>query len=75
MPPLVDIFLPHYQGAVFIEKAVGSLMAQTHEHWRLTMVDDASRAGGAQSIIGDFTATQGPVMRETGSQPHSPEFS
>jgi glycosyltransferase involved in cell wall biosynthesis len=50
MPPLVDIFLPHYRGARFIEKAVGSLMAQTHEHWRLTVVDDASEDDSVETV-------------------------
>ena len=43
--PGVDVLLPYYRGATYIERALASLRAQSYQHWRLTVVDDHSNDG------------------------------
>jgi len=42
MPGLVSIIMPAYNTAAYITRAVESVLAQTHTHWELIIVDDAS---------------------------------
>lgn len=40
--PVVDIFLPTYNGEKYLSNAVESVLFQTYPSWRLTIVDDHS---------------------------------
>ena len=42
MTPLVSIVMPVYNGKLFIEKAVKSVLNQTYHHWELVIVNDGS---------------------------------
>lgn len=46
----VSIILPTYNGAVFIEKAIQSVTAQTYTNWELLVIDDGS-IDDTQSIV------------------------
>lgn len=39
---LVTILMPAYNGATYLQKAIDSVLAQTHAHWELIIVDDGS---------------------------------
>jgi glycosyltransferase involved in cell wall biosynthesis len=45
MPKRVDIILPNYNKAEYIEECLDSLQAQTHENWRCIVVDGYSDDG------------------------------
>ena len=38
----VDVLMPVYNAAPYIEQAIGSIVSQTHENWRLLIQDDGS---------------------------------
>ena len=38
----VSVIMPAYNNAPFIGAAIESVLAQTHPHWELLIVDDAS---------------------------------
>ncbi len=40
--PLVSIIMPVFNGAEWIKTAVTSIIEQTHEHWELIVIDNAS---------------------------------
>ncbi|MBV6406281.1 MAG: hypothetical protein GFGODING_03066 [Flavobacteriales bacterium] len=40
--PLVSIIMPAYNAEPFIGQAIASVIAQTHSHWELIIVDDGS---------------------------------
>ncbi len=40
--PLISVVMPVYNGAAMLDRAVGSLVAQTFHDWELLAVDDAS---------------------------------
>ncbi len=42
MNPLVSVILPSFNTALFIDKALDSLLAQTYTNWEALVVDDAS---------------------------------
>ncbi|MBV7485438.1 glycosyltransferase family 2 protein [Bordetella sp. BOR01] len=46
-PPGVSIVMPAYNAQRFIGAAIESVLAQTHTHWQLIVVDDASDDGTA----------------------------
>lgn len=39
----VDVILPTWDGARFVSEALESVLAQTHQDWHLTAIDDGSR--------------------------------
>lgn len=39
---LVSIIMPCYNSARYIDEAVNSVLAQTHENWELLICDDGS---------------------------------
>ena len=41
-PDRVDVLMPVYNAAPYIEQAIGSIVSQTHENWRLLIQDDGS---------------------------------
>ena len=43
--PAVSVILPTYNRAYCLDRAVGSLLAQTFEDWELILVDDGSTDG------------------------------
>ena len=40
--PFVDVILPNYNKAQFLEEAINSVTAQTYENWHLYIIDDHS---------------------------------
>lgn len=54
MHRLVSIILPVYNGALFIQSAVDSVIHQTHTDWELLIIDDGSRDNTAD-ILKSFT--------------------
>lgn len=54
--PLVSIVIPCYKQAHYLKDSVGSVLAQTHQHWELIIVDDGSpddTAVAAQQLINE----------------------
>jgi hypothetical protein len=46
----VDVVMPVRDGGALLEEAVEALRAQTHERWRLLLVDDGSTDGAAERL-------------------------
>ena len=40
--PLVTVVMPAYNAAAYIDEAIASVLAQTHQNWELLIADDAS---------------------------------
>lgn len=55
--PRVSIFMPTFEHARFIARAIESLLAQSLPHWELIIVDDGSCDGTAQ-VIGPYLCDQ-----------------
>ena len=58
--PLVDVILPNYNKAEFLEEAINSVISQTYKNWHLYIVDDHSNDNSAEVIdkfldIGNIT--------------------
>lgn len=54
-PPLVSIVIPVYNGAAFLADAIRSVLAQTYQHFDLTIVDNRS-TDGTRAIAQEFAA-------------------
>jgi glycosyltransferase involved in cell wall biosynthesis len=48
--PLVSVYMPVYNAALYLEEAVESVLSQTYKNIELIMVDDASTDGSAKII-------------------------
>lgn len=48
----VSIIMPAYNAEEWIGKAIDSVIAQTHQHWELLIVDDGSSDRTAQKVSG-----------------------
>jgi glycosyltransferase involved in cell wall biosynthesis len=59
--PLVSIVTPVYNGAEYLAECVESVLAQTYENWRYTIVDNAS-TDATPKIAGEF-ARRDPRIR------------
>ena len=53
---LVSVIMPAYNSAAFIAEAIRSVLQQTHQHWELLIIDDASQ-DDTVSFIEKFQAT------------------
>jgi len=51
---LVDVILPNYNKAKFLEEAIGSVVAQTYKNWHLYIIDDNS-TDNSKKIIDKFS--------------------
>ena len=51
--PFVDIILPNYNKAEFLEEAINSVITQTYKNWHLYIIDDHS-ADNSLEIINKF---------------------
>ena len=49
--PFVDIILPNYNKAEFLEESINSILNQTYKNWRIIYVDDASTDNTYQQVI------------------------
>ena len=52
--PLVDIILPNYNKAEFLEEAINSVITQTYKNWHLYIIDDNS-SDNSEKIIDKFS--------------------
>ena len=50
----VDIILPNYNKAEFLEETINSVILQTYKNWKLFIVDDCSK-DNSLSIINKFS--------------------
>jgi glycosyltransferase involved in cell wall biosynthesis len=48
--PRISVVLPTHNGAKFLDRAIGSVVAQTWQDWELLVVNDGSTDGTAQKI-------------------------
>jgi glycosyltransferase involved in cell wall biosynthesis len=48
--PSISVVLPTYNGARFLDQAIGSVVAQSWKDWELLVVNDASTDGTTQKI-------------------------
>ena len=48
--PFVDVVLPNYNKAEFLEEAINSVITQTYKNWHLYIVDDHSNDNSAKVI-------------------------
>ncbi len=53
-PTTVSILLPAYNARAIVERAIDSVLAQTHRDWELIVVDDASSDGTAEAIMARY---------------------
>ena len=69
MPILVTVIICVYNGEAYIERAIKSILAQTHEKIQLLIIDDGSTDGTAK-IIDDFASADARIeiihQRNTG---------
>ena len=47
---LVDVILPNYNKAEFLEEAINSVINQTYKNWHLYIVDDHSNDNSVKVI-------------------------
>ena len=52
--PFVDVILPNYNKAEFLEEAINSVINQTYKNWHLYIIDDHSNDNSSE-IIGKFS--------------------
>ena len=52
--PLVDVILPNYNKAEFLEEAINSVISQTYKNWHLYIIDDNS-TDNSKKIIDKFS--------------------
>lgn len=53
MEDLISIVIPVYNGAQYLEKCLGSLQAQSYQHWEAIFVDDSS-TDNSYEMLQDF---------------------
>ena len=51
--PSVDVILPNYNKAKFLEEAINSVVNQTYKNWHLYIVDDCS-SDESKKVIDKF---------------------
>lgn len=49
-PGLVSIVMPTFNGTRYLDEAIASCLAQTHDRWELVIVDDASTDDAASAL-------------------------
>jgi glycosyltransferase involved in cell wall biosynthesis len=52
--PLVSIIIPTYKRPGLLERAIGSVLAQTYTHWEIVVVDDNGAASPAREATESF---------------------
>lgn len=53
--PLVSIVMPAYNAARWIAQSIGSVLAQSYQHWELIVVDDGS-TDATPAVVDDYSA-------------------
>jgi glycosyltransferase involved in cell wall biosynthesis len=66
MDPKVTVIMPVYNGELYVEEAVASLLAQSFRDWELIIVDDGSVDSTAQ-ILETFTDQRIHIIRQKNS--------
>ena len=60
-PPLVTLIVPVFNVAAYLPRCVESLLAQTHPHLEIILIDDGSTDGGGE--LCDTYASRDPRVR------------
>ena len=47
---IVDVILPNYNKAEFLEEAINSVISQSYKNWKLFIIDDGSEDSSKQVI-------------------------
>ena len=51
--PFVDVILPNYNKAEFLEESINSVTTQTYNNWKLFIIDDGSE-DDSKKIISSY---------------------
>ena len=51
--PFVDIILPNYNKAEFLEETINSIISQTYNNWKLFVIDDNSQ-DNSKKILNNY---------------------
>ena len=54
MSPSVDVILPNYNKAKFLDEAIKSVIAQNYKNWNLYIIDDCS-SDNSVKIINNYS--------------------
>ncbi|MCB0754882.1 MAG: glycosyltransferase [Flavobacteriales bacterium] len=65
--PLVSVLMPAFNAEKFIAEAIDSIIGQSHQHWELLILDDAS-TDGTLAIIESYSDTRIKVLRNETNQ-------
>lgn len=68
--PLVSVVMPAYNAARYIKHAVDSVLAQTHKHFELLVVNDGS-TDATESIVKSFTDPRIKLLSQANAGPSS----
>lgn len=52
--PLIDVALPTYGPVPYLREAIDSVLAQTEQRWRLTLVDNSPETGAARAVLESY---------------------
>ena len=49
--PFVDVILPNYNKAEFLDEAINSVISQSYKNWKLLIIDDGSNDTSSNIIL------------------------
>ena len=49
--PFVDVILPNYNKAEFLDEAINSVISQSYKNWKLLIIDDGSNDASSKIIL------------------------
>ena len=68
----VDVILPNYNKAEFLEEAIDSVITQTYKNWHLYIVDDHSNDNSAKVIDKFFNLEGKAIIAKLSNNDSSP---